>query len=58
MSHNWREIRRKLSPEQEEATRLYVKAVFPEGEVEIEQFKNVAGSPAESESEDSRQVAA
>ena len=118
MSHNWREIRRTLSPEQEEATRQYVKsvveavtlnqlrearsltqaslasvlginqgsvskmekrtdmyistlrsfiqamggqlqikAVFPEGEVEIEQFKNVAGSPAESESEDSRQVA-
>jgi DNA-binding XRE family transcriptional regulator len=119
MSHNWREIRRTLSPEQEEATRQYVKsvvaavtlnqlrearsltqaslasvlginqgsvskmekrtdmyistlrsfiqamggqlqikAVFPEGEVEIEQFKNVAGSPTESESEDSRQVAA
>src|ERR1035437_8558138 len=119
MAHNWRDIRRKLSPQQEEETRLYVKsvveavslnqlrearsltqanlasilginqgsvskmekrtdmyistlrsfiqamggqlqirAVFPEGEVEIEQFKNVAGSPAESESEDSRQVAA
>jgi hypothetical protein len=37
---------------------LQIKAVFPEGEVEIEQFKNVAGSPTESESEDSRQVAA
>jgi DNA-binding XRE family transcriptional regulator len=119
MSHNWREIRRTLSPEKEEATRQYVKsvveavtlnqlrearsltqtnlasilgvnqgsvskmekrtdmyistlrsfiqamggqlqikAVFPEGEVEIEQFKNAAGSPAEIESEDSRQVAA
>jgi len=27
MSHNWREIRRTLSPEQEEATRQYVKSV-------------------------------
>jgi DNA-binding XRE family transcriptional regulator len=119
MSHNWREIRRTLSPEQEEATRQYVKsvveavtlnqlrearsltqtnlasvlginqgsvskmekrtdmyistlrsfiqamggqlqikAVFPEGEVEIEQFKKVAGSSEESEAEDSRQAAA
>jgi DNA-binding XRE family transcriptional regulator len=36
---------------------LQIKAVFPEGEVEIEQF-NVAGIPAVSESEDSRQAAA
>ena len=37
---------------------LQIKAVFPEGEVEIEQFNNVAGNLAESESEDSRQAAA
>ena len=109
MAHNWRDIRRKLSPEQEEETRRYVKsvvqaaslnqlrearsltqanlarilgvnqgsvskmekrtdmyvstlrgfiqamggqlqikAVFPEGEVEIEQFKNVADPIADS----------
>lgn len=109
MAHNWRDIRRTLSPEQEEETRQYVKsvvetvslnqlrearsltqaslasilgvnqgsvskmekrtdmyvstlrsfiqamggqlqirAVFPEGEVEIEQFKNVADPFAES----------
>ena len=117
MAHNWRDIRRTLSPEQEEETRQYVKsvveavtlnqlrearmltqanlaiilgvnqgsvskmekrtdmyvstlrsfiqamggtlqikAVFPEGEVEIEQFKNVADPLANSKSpEDSRQ---
>jgi DNA-binding XRE family transcriptional regulator len=110
MAHNWRDIRRKLSPEQEEKTRQYVKsvveavslnqlrearsltqanlasvlginqgsvskmekrtdmyvstlrsfiqamggqlqikAVFPEGEVQIEQFENVAVPPADSE---------
>jgi DNA-binding XRE family transcriptional regulator len=27
MAHNWRDIRRTLSPEQEEATRQYVKSV-------------------------------
>ncbi|MGA3372855.1 MAG: XRE family transcriptional regulator [Terracidiphilus sp.] len=27
MAHNWRDIRRKLSPEQEEETRRYVKSV-------------------------------
>ena len=109
MAHNWRDIRRTLSPEQEEETRQYVKsvaeavslnqlrearsltqanlasvlgvnqgsvskmekrtdmyvstlrsfiqamggqlqikAVFPEGEVEIEQFKNVADPLADS----------
>lgn len=109
MASKWREIRRKLSPEQEEKTRrivksivesvtlnqlrearsltqenlaavlgvnqgsvskiekrtdmyvstlrsyiqamggqLEIKAVFPEGEVEIEQFKDVAGSRANS----------
>src|ERR1035438_8812298 len=109
MAHNWRDIRRKLSPQQEEETRLYVKsvveavslnqlrearsltqanlasilginqgsvskmekrtdmyistlrsfiqamggqlqirAVFPEGEVQIEQFENVADSTADS----------
>jgi hypothetical protein len=37
---------------------LQIKAVFPEGELEIEQFNNVAGSPVESESEDSRQASA
>jgi DNA-binding XRE family transcriptional regulator len=112
MSHNWRDIRKKLSPEQEEETRQYVKsvveavslnqlrqarsltqanlastlgvnqgsvskmekrtdmyvstlrsyvqamggqllikAVFPEGEVEIEQFENVAASSADSNRE-------
>lgn len=112
MSHNWRDIRRKLSPRQEEETRQYVKsvvdavslnqlrqarsltqsnlastlgvnqgsvskiekrtdmyvstlrsyiqamggqlqikAVFPEGEVEIEQFENVAASSADSDRE-------
>jgi DNA-binding XRE family transcriptional regulator len=110
MAHKWRDIRRTLSPEQEEATRQYVKsvveavtlnqlrearsltqanlasvlgvnqgsvskmekrtdmyistlrsfiqamggqlqikAVFPEGEVEIEQFKDVAAAPVEAE---------
>jgi DNA-binding XRE family transcriptional regulator len=120
MAHKWRDIRRTLSPEQEEETRQYVKsavkaatlnqlrearmltqaslasilginqgsvskmekrtdmyvstlrsfiqamggelqikAVFPEGEVEIEQFKNVADPLASSEpSEDSRQETA
>lgn len=120
MAHNWRDIRRKLSPEQEEETRLYVKsvveavslnqlrearsltqanlasilginqgsvskmekrtdmyistlrsfiqamggqlqikAVFPEGEVQIEQFENVADSSVDSETRsDSRQVVA
>jgi DNA-binding XRE family transcriptional regulator len=109
VAHNWRDIRRKLSPEQEEKTRQYVKsvveavtlnqlrearsltqanlagilgvnqgsvskmekrtdmyvstlrsfiqamggqlqikAVFPEGDIEIEQFKDVAIPPAES----------
>lgn len=109
MAHKWRDIRRKLKPEQEKKTRHYVrsvvelvtlnqlrearsltqanlasilgvnqgsvskiekrtdmyvstlrsfiqamggrlqiKAVFPEGEVEIEQFKDVAASPANS----------
>lgn len=109
MAHNWRDIRRTLSPEQEEKTRRYVKsvveaatlnqlrearsltqanlasilginqgsvskmekrtdmyvstlrsfiqamggqlqikAVFPEGEVQIEQFENVAVPPADS----------
>jgi hypothetical protein len=37
---------------------LQIKAVFLEGEVEIEQFNSVAGSPAESETEDSRRAAA
>jgi hypothetical protein len=27
MAHNWRDIRRTLSPEQEEETRQYVKSV-------------------------------
>jgi len=120
VAHKWRDIRRKLSPEQEEETRQYVKsvveavslnqlrearmltqaslasilgvnqgsvskmekrtdmyvstlrsfiqamggklqikAVFPEGEVEIEQFKNVADPLASSKSpEDSRQETA
>jgi DNA-binding XRE family transcriptional regulator len=120
MAHKWKDIRRTLSPEQEEATRQYVKsvveavtlnqlrearsltqanlasvlgvnqgsvskmekrtdmyistlrnfiqamggqlqikAVFPEGEVEIEQFKDVAGSSADGgASADSRQEAA
>jgi DNA-binding XRE family transcriptional regulator len=119
MAHNWRDIRRTLSPEQEEATRQYVKsvveavtlnqlrearsltqanlasvlginqgsvskmekradmyvstlrsfiqamggqlqikAVFPEGEVEIEQFKSVADALADSESADVERVAA
>ena len=109
MAHNWKDIRRKLSPQQEEETRQYVKsvvesvslnqlrearsltqanlasilginqgsvskmekrtdmyistlrsfiqamggqlqikAVFPEGEVQIEQFENVADSSADS----------
>jgi DNA-binding XRE family transcriptional regulator len=109
VAHNWRDIRRKLSPEQEEKTRQYVKsvveaaslnqlrearsltqanlagilgvnqgsvskmekrtdmyvstlrsfiqamggqlqikAVFPEGDIEIVQFKDVAIPPAES----------
>ena len=112
MAHNWRDIRRTLSPEQEEKTRQYVKsvvaavslnqlrearsltqanlasvlginqgsvskmekrtdmyvstlrsfiqamggqlqikAVFPEGEVQIEQFENVAVPPADSKQE-------
>ena len=112
MAHNWREIRRTLSPEQEEATRQYVKsvmeavslnqlrearsltqanlasilginqgsvskmekrtdmyvstlrsfiqamggqlqikAVFPEGEVQIEQFESVAAPTADSRQE-------
>lgn len=112
MAHKWRDIRRTLSPEQEEETRKYVrsvveaatlnqlrearnltqaslasvlgvnqgsvskmekrtdmyvstlrsfiqamggqlqiKAVFPEGEVEIEQFKNVADPAADSKRE-------
>lgn len=112
MAHKWRDIRRTLSPEQEEGTRQYVrsvveaatlnqlrearnltqaslasvlgvnqgsvskmekrtdmyvstlrsfiqamggqlqiKAVFPEGEVEIDQFKNVADSAADSKQE-------
>jgi DNA-binding XRE family transcriptional regulator len=120
MAHNWRDIRRTLSPEQEEKTRRYVKsvveaatlnqlrearsltqanlasilginqgsvskmekrtdmyvstlrsfiqamggqlqikAVFPEGEVQIEQFENVAVPPADSKPRtDSRQEAA
>jgi DNA-binding XRE family transcriptional regulator len=120
MAHNWKDIRRTLSPEQEEETRQYVKsvveavtlnqlrearsltqanlagilgvnqgsvskmekrtdmyvstlrgfiqamggqlqikAVFPEGEVEIEQFKDVAIAPAESKPlPDSKQDAA
>jgi DNA-binding XRE family transcriptional regulator len=110
MAHNWKDIRRTLSPEKEEETRQYVKsiveavslnqlrqarrltqanlatilgvnqgsvskmekrtdmyvstlrsfieamggqlqikAVFPEGEVEIEQFESVAASPTDSE---------
>jgi DNA-binding XRE family transcriptional regulator len=109
MAHNWRDVRRKLSPQQEEETRQYVKsvveavslnqlrearsltqanlasilginqgsvskmekrtdmyvstlrsfiqamggqlqikAVFPEGEVQIEQFENVAAPTADS----------
>jgi DNA-binding XRE family transcriptional regulator len=112
MAHNWRDIRRQLSPEQEEETRRYVesvvemvtlnqlrearsltqanlasilginqgsvskiekrtdmyvstlrsciqamggqlqiKAVFPEGEVQIEQFEKVAAPPTESRQE-------
>jgi len=120
MAHNWSDIRRTLSPEQEEETRQYVrsvveavtlnqlrearmltqanlasilginqgsvskmekrtdmyvstlrsfiqamggqlqiKAIFPEGEVEIEQFKDVADSLANSKSpEDSREETA
>jgi DNA-binding XRE family transcriptional regulator len=120
MARKWRDIRRTLSPEQEEETRQYaksvveavtlnqlrearmltqaslasilgvnqgsvskmekrtdmyvstlrsfiqamggqlqIKAVFPEGEVEIEQFKNVADPLANSKSpEDSRQETA
>jgi DNA-binding XRE family transcriptional regulator len=118
MAHKWSEIRRTLSPEQEEETRRYVKsvveavnlnqlrearsltqaylasvlgvnqgsvskmekrtdmyistlrsfiqamggqlqikAVFPEGEVEIEQFKNVADRVANSENAASREAA-
>jgi DNA-binding XRE family transcriptional regulator len=120
MTHNWRDIRRKLSQQQEEETRQYVKsvveavslnqlrearsltqanlasilginqgsvskmekrtdmyistlrsfiqamggqlqirAVFPEGEVQIEQFESVADTSADSETHsDSRQVVA
>ena len=120
MAHKWRDIRRTLSPEQEEETRQYVKsvveavtlnqlrqarmltqtslasilgvnqgsvskmekrtdmyvstlrsfiqamggtlqikAVFPEGEVEIEQFNNVVGHPSNSTPpDDSRQETA
>jgi DNA-binding XRE family transcriptional regulator len=120
MAHNWKDIRRKLSPQQEEETRQYVKsvvesvslnqlrearsltqanlasilginqgsvskmekrtdmyistlrsfiqamggqlqikAVFPEGEVQIEQFENVADSSADSVTpSDSKQAVA
>ena len=37
---------------------LQIKAVFPEGEVEIEQFKNTADPLADSDSANSQQAAA